>query len=158
MFSVKLLCATVLSYLLSLVHQPNPDLDAEWDLYYGAHQYWMGTVYRRYSVSDVHQVLNIEPAIDHVDHYGTRIPDYFRATKTLEWVSQNFKDLGERQEAAVDMVNEIASVYAADAMCHPRDRVGRFDWSDVLRLHQSLRTPYLEFFRAHGQGSTCQKK
>jgi len=41
----------------------------------------------------------------------------------------------EAQQILMKMVCEAAPICAADAICHPRDRVGNFDWGDVITLH-----------------------
>lgn len=42
------------------------------------------------------------------------------------------------QTEAHSEIADMVAVFAADAMCHPRARVGKFDWSDVVQLTESL--------------------
>lgn len=126
------------------------NLNEEWNLHYGAHHHWRDLVYKKFNVQNIHEVLNVEPSIDHKDYYNASIPEYFKDCSTLEWIDKNYDQLpDDKQHEAQKMMTESAAIYAADAMCHPRDRVGKFDWSDVLSLHECLRTPYLDFIKKH---------
>jgi hypothetical protein len=128
-----------------------PNLQAQWNVHYGAHQFWKQVVYDSFKVADIHQVLNVEPPIDHGEHYNATIPEYFYEYETLGWVNQHINSMSPTMRAeAIQIVEEAASIEAAHAMCHPYDRVGKFDWSDVVALHESLRTPYDKFFEQQG--------
>lgn len=120
----------------------------------GAHQYWKEVVYSQFDVDSIKAVLNVEPAIDHEDYYNATIPTYFkppnRSWITLNWIDANFNMLSNTtQHEAMIVVCESASIFAADAMCHPRARVGKFDWSDVVNLHECLHTPFVAFFQKY---------
>ena len=70
----------------------------------------------------------------------------------MNWVNSNYHMVSSPQRLELDiMVKEAASIFAADAMCHPRARVGKFDWSDVVALHRIIHTPYSDFLNAHVQ-------
>jgi hypothetical protein len=126
------------------------NVNKEWNVHYGAHCHWRNDVYNKFNCKNIHEILNVEPAIDHDDYYNATIPVYFKDTTTLNWIDQNFDKLPEIvQYEAKKIVCESAAIFAAHAMCHPRDRVGKFDWSDVLSLHECLKTPYLDFFKKH---------
>jgi hypothetical protein len=130
------------------------NIHPEWNLHYGAHCHWRNDVYTKFDCKNVHEVLNKEPAIDHENVYNSTISDYFKSGITLTWIDQNFDQLSHNEKIdAKRMVGEAAAIYAAHAMCHPRDRVGKFDWSDVLSLHECLRTPYLDFIKKHNLSS-----
>ena len=88
------------------------------------------------------KVLNVEPSIDHKEYYNATIPAYFKQDVLfLEWVDQNFdKFEEEKQKEAIKMIKEAATINAVDAT-----RVGKFDWSDVVKLHTTLNTPYIHF-------------
>ena len=122
-----------------------------WNIHFGAHQYWKSQVYQSFNISNIKEVLNVEPAIDHEDYYNATIPEYFKSQyKTLDWVDTNLERMNENQKIqAKKMIAEAACIYAADAMCHPRDKVGNFDWQDVVDLHKCLRTPYEAFIKKH---------
>ncbi len=125
----------------------------EWLLHYGAHCHWRDQVYSDFKVNSINEVLNIEPSIDHTDYHNATIPDYFHKKEyygvTLTWIDANFKYLEAGvQQQALTMACEAAAILAAHAMCHPRARVGHFDWSDVVRLHEVLQsTGYLAFLK-----------
>jgi hypothetical protein len=127
------------------------NVNQEWNGLYGAHCHWKDDVYNKFNAKNIHEILNVEPAIDHDDYYNATIPDYFKEdTTTLNWIDQNFDKLpGDLQYDAKKIVCESAAIFAAHSMCHPRDRVGKFDWSDVLSLHECLKTPYLGFIKKH---------
>lgn len=115
----------------------------QWHVHTLMHAYWKDKVFSSFGVRNIPEVLNLEPSIDHFDHYKTRIPEYFKSDVTTSWIDEHYEYLdADQQEAAKQMLTEAASIMAAHAMCHPRDRVGMFDWSDVTRLHEELRTPY----------------
>ncbi len=122
----------------------------KWDIYFGAHMYWKTQVYTTFKVNNIHELLNVEPAIDHVDYYNATIPNYFHSLETLNWIDANFDDLPSMiKNDALLVVRESASIYAAHAMCHPRDKVGKFNWDDVINLHKCLNTKYIPFFEKH---------
>jgi hypothetical protein len=133
-----------------LAFLPSPNIESEWNLHYGAHSHWKKEVYSKFNVTDINQVLNVEPAIDHEDHYHATLPDYFIQNPTVHWIDENYQKLSQDQlkEARI-MLDESAAIYAAFAMCHPRDRVGKFDWSDVFRLHQTLITSHFKLLQKH---------
>ncbi len=122
----------------------------EWNMHQATHLHYRNDVYTKFHVSNIKEVLNLEPSIDHEDVYNAIIPDYFKEGTTLQWIDQHFDQLPQPiQYDAINIVCEEAAIQAAHAMCHPRDRVGKFDWSDVLRLHVCLNTPYLAFIKKH---------
>lgn len=121
-------------------------LQAEWDMHWGAHCFWRDRVYADFNVSSIREVLNLEPPIDAVDEYHAAIPDHFGSGLSLYFIEDYYDQMPPSMQAqAKQVLLESASIVAADAMCHPRDRVGKFDWSDVERLHSTLR--YLGFYR-----------
>ena len=52
------------------------------------------------------------------------------------------------QSKALEIVHEASSIYAAHAMCHPRERVGKFNFTDVLELNEIFHTPYSDFIQS----------
>jgi hypothetical protein len=101
-----------------------PNLQAQWNVHYGAHQFWKQVVYGSFKVADIHQVLNVDP---HGEHYNPAIPDYF------QWVDQNINSMPPAMRTeAIQIVEEAASI------------------ADVVALHQCLHTPYDKFFKRHG--------
>lgn len=129
----------------AIIYEPN--VLNKWDIYYGAHMYWKTQVYTTFKVNNVREVLNVEPSIDHKDYYNATIPDYFNSFETLDWINDNFEDLPK--DDALLVVRDAASIYAAHAMCHPRDKVGKFNWDDVIALHKLLNTKFVPFFEKH---------
>lgn len=125
-------------------------LQLEWDLHYGSHCYWKEQVYLIFGVHSMKEVLNVEPSIDHEEYYGEEVPEYFKKYTTINWINEHFNDMpdGLKQKAKV-VAFEAAIIKAADVMCHPRARVGKFDWSDVIKLHEMLHTPYNTFIKEH---------
>jgi hypothetical protein len=120
------------------------DLGAEWDLHFGAHNYWREEVFRTYNVTSCHDLLNLEPA--NTNYYGTSVPRYFKSWTTTQWIVDHYQELPHFPRVQAEQVlQEFAYIFAAEAMCYPRDRVGRFDWSDVVRLHETLGTPFHRF-------------
>jgi hypothetical protein len=115
-----------------------------------AHAYWKKEVFQRFHVSSIEELLNVEPSIDHTSYYNATIPAYFDKNPTMEWIYFHFRDLDATHKEDVKiMVQEAASIDAAYKMCHPRDRVGTFNWNDVVRLHTTMHTCYSSFLRAH---------
>ncbi len=122
----------------------------EWDLHHGAHLYWRNITYSRFGVNNINELLNIEPSIDHFETYKASIPEYFRSPITVDWIDNNFMEMEHNMQMdAKKIMCEAAAIMAADAMCHPRDRVGKFGWNDVVDLHSTLNTRYLKFILKH---------
>lgn len=89
--------------------------------------------------ASLREILNLEPSIDHTEHYGTKISDYFSSNDAMNWLLLYYPFLpDELQYETHNFTRDIVTVFAADAMCHPRDRVGKFDWSDVVTLTRML--------------------
>jgi hypothetical protein len=120
----------------------------EWPVYYGAHCHWREETFKTFGAQNISQLLNLEPSIDHSEHYYTSIPSYFQSDLFPTWLDRNYEYLSpEEQEVAQTIAQEAAAIYAADAMCHPRARVGLFDWTDVRRLLLVLPSnPYAKLF------------
>ncbi len=126
-------------------------VESEWNLHYGAHCYWRDQTYSMFNVTTIKQILNIEPSIDHEDYYHYQIPAYFKSTVTTDWIMDHYDELPRYlKQTTKIMIFEAASIMAANAMCHPRARVGKFDWSDVLQLHNILTTPYSNLLKQKG--------
>ena len=123
----------------------------QWQLYFGAHNYWKNVTFHRFNVHTVEELLNVEPSIDHIDFYNASIPDYIKSAHTLKWVQSNYDCLPrELRASARKMVCAEAAIVAANAMCHPRARVGNFNWMDVMELHNILPSlGYGAFLREH---------
>jgi hypothetical protein len=127
------------------------ELKSNWDLHYGAHCHWREDVFQKFNVTNMREVLNVEPAIDDISHYHATIPDYFRSFITVQFIAEHFQEMPSTMKPqAKRVLEESASIFAANAMCHPRDRVGKFDWSDVMQLHQMLQTPFYKFMQKKG--------
>lgn len=125
-------------------------LSIEWSLHYGAHCHWRDKVFADFNVTTIPQVLNVEPSIDHEEFYHATIPVYFQKNPTMTWLENQWSTLPNKMKTdGLTTIREAASIFAANAMCHPRDRVGKFDWHDVLTLHQRLNSPYRMLLTQH---------
>ena len=59
------------------------NIQSDFDLHYGAHCHWKHEVYAKFNVSNIHEVLNAEPSIDHENYYSATIPQYFKSGITM---------------------------------------------------------------------------
>jgi hypothetical protein len=126
------------------------NLRQEWDLHFGAHCHWRDEVFKSFNVSDIRGVLNAEPPIDDEDFYNATVPPHLKSAITINWISDHWPLIEDDMLPEVkQMLYESASIFAAYAMCHPRARVGKFDWSDVIELHETLHTPFYKFVQTH---------
>lgn len=118
-------------------------LAVEWDSHFKEHLYWRSQVFSDFGVQNIETLLNLEPSIDHEEYYGYTIPQYFQNEEAVDWIENHFSQLNKSQQLqARTMLDEGAAILGAHAMCHPRDRVGQFDHTDVLRVHETLQTKY----------------
>jgi len=125
-------------------------LSVQWSLHYGAHCHWRDKVFVDFNVTTIERVLNVEPSIDHEEFYHATIPVYFQKNPTMSWLEKQWSALPDEMKTdALTMIREAAFIFAANAMCHPQDRVGKFDWDDVLKLHQMLDSPYRMLLMQH---------
>ncbi len=132
------------------------NIEAQWELHYGAHQYWKQIVFSRFNVNSIYELLNAQPTIDDEEHYKSLIPDFFKSSHpdkiflTLNWIDINFHLLSSTmQYEAKNVIREAASIFAADVLCHSREHSGKLNWSDVVALHESLHTSFDDFFEKH---------
>ena len=65
------------------------NIQSDFDLHYGAHCHWKHEVYSKFNVSNIHEVLNAEPSIDHENYYEKkwkRLFEFeFRSNKFLHF-------------------------------------------------------------------------
>lgn len=114
-------------------------LKQKWAHYQLIHDDEMKRLYRQYPASSIRQILNLNPPIDHEHYYHCRISRYFETNEAMDWLIDYYAFLPPSlQSRTHDAITDMVSVYAAHAMCHAHDRMGQFNWSDVLALLESL--------------------